>query len=165
MDSIELINTLTKEEAEKKYREFVDGVKKHNRSNLFFLLLTIVITMIVEMCVYTFLSNGLQVFMMMLIGCVACIVIKALFDDFNSTCRIFQPPIYSYHQILESYQILNTEVQSLGDECVLVFDVADSAGEVSQKHLYGFKKVKKIGIDRISADLVERKIYEPYYTV
>lgn len=159
---VELINTATKHEAERTYEEFIHDVRQHNTKNTFWLLITIMATMCCEFLAYRFLKTDIQFVAMLVTGIVGFVIIKVLLDEYHSTCRIFQPPIYLYHKILESHQFLKAKAQSLDDEYVLVLDVADSDGEVSHKHIYGFHKVEKIGINSVKADLTERKIYIPY---
>ena len=163
MNSIKLVNTLTKEEAEKKYQEFVNGVKKHNKKIVIAVITTIAVIMSLETLFWFVLSGGWQDIMMVVFGIIACLVLGGLIDNLRSDCKLFHPPVYLYHKILETHQVLNVKDEVLKDNSyALVLDIADNAGEVSQKYLYGFKKVEKIGIDQTTADLVERKIFVPY---
>jgi hypothetical protein len=161
-DSVDLINTSTKCEAESAYEEFVHNVRQHNKKNTFWLLTTLVATMFCEFLVYRFLKADVQAITMIVLGVIGGIVIKVLLDEYKSDCKIFQPPAYLYHKFLESSQFLNAKMKSLDDEYVLVLDMADQNGEVSHKFIYGFQKVEKLGINTATADLQTRKFYVPY---
>lgn len=161
-DSVELINISTKHEAESAYEEFVHDVRTHNKKNTFWLLVTITSIMICEFLAYRFLSADVQIAPMIILAAVGIIFIKVLLEEYKSDCKIFQPAVYLYHKFLESNEFLNAKMQPLGNEYVLVLDMANKNGEVSHKFIYGFQKSEKVGIKNITVDLLTRKFYVPY---
>ena len=163
MSQIEFTNTLTRSGAQKKYEEFLKNVKANNtRCWMWLLLIALSTVMLVPtICYYTagLLERGLCAFAIF----VAILFLVSVIESFESTCSVFWPHVYAYHQILAEYRILGSKIETANcGACNVVLTVANDKNEVSYKWLYGFERITKTDIDKITVDLVEGKIYEPY---
>lgn len=161
-NSVELINTLTKEEAEIKYQEFVNDVKKHNKNNRLAMLFTVLGAMAIATFMLFVLPNDSGVSVMVNCGVCACFIVSCLMHNFKSVCDACLPVTYSYHKILEKYNILNIKACLRDDRTYsLVLDVANKDGQVSCKYLTRFDKIEKADVLMPTADLLNKKLYVP----
>lgn len=163
MRQIELINVSTKSGAQKIYDEFLADVKANNTRCWIWILLVVLSTamLVPTICYYAdgLLERGLCAFAIF----VAILLLVSVIESFESKCSFFWPHVYAYHQILSEYRVINyaIETDNCGG-CNVVLTVANDKNEVSHKWLYGFERITKTDINKITVDLTEGKIYEPY---
>ena len=161
--SIRLTNVRTKSEADNAYKKFVSDVRKHNIKNTIAIVCVIAAYIGLIALFKAVLDEGACTGFCIGTSVIAFMIIGALIEDYDSACIMLAPPIYLYHQIVESNNILNVSSRMQEDGShVLRFDVSDADGEVHRKYLYNFKRVEKVGITEVEADLLNQRIYIPY---
>lgn len=163
MNEINIINTGTREEAQKELTQHLEDVESNNR------ICNIVLTADIILCLLAvalmehymapgILRNATQCIAFLIGGFIAYTI---LFEFYQSTCSMLHPAISQYHNIIEKYKILDIKVhqRSLWD---VEFVVENDKHEVEHEYIYNFNHITKTDVDTMTVDIKNHTIYVPY---
>lgn len=166
MSKVKIINMLTKEEAEKKYAEFISDVKANNRRAVLLIIAVILSAFLISWTMWGYLNGGLQTAVMIVICVFTAIIVHFCLESFEPQTKPFWPAVYQYHQLTENHQVIKAEAESdsvgIIELVKVVLTLENDKNEVSRGWIYGLKKVTKTNVDQITVDLAEEKVYYPY---
>lgn len=161
---VHIVNIPTAEQANKNYQEFANDVRKNNRQCTAILLITIIFGIFVTATINHYLSETLAVTFTIITMIICGIVCYAATEAYESDCFMLSPAEYQYYDIVNNHNILKTEIEkSDGIGYNLCFTLENNKCEVVHRWIYGFTKIIKTDVKELCVDLVEKKIYEPYY--
>ena len=167
MSKVKIINVPTKEEAQKRYDDFVAQTKSNNRRTALVLIATIILAVLMVWSVWCWLNGGIRAGVMLTVCVIAAIVVRCCVDAFEPTkIKYFWPAVYQYDQLVASHRVLKAEAKTeyvgLTKKTNVCLTLANEKNEVSKGWIYGLTSTTKTDVDCVMVDLKEEKVYFPY---
>ena len=166
MSKVKVINVSAKEEAQKKYDDFVSQTKLNNRKTVLIMIATIISAVLIEWSVWCYLNDRLRSIIVIAVGVIAVIVVRCCVDAFEPTTQHFWPAVCQYDKLTDGHRVLKAEAKTeyigLTKTADVCLTLADEKNEVSYGWIYGLTPTTKTDIHCVTVDLKEEKVYFPY---
>lgn len=166
MSKIKIINVPTKEEAQKKYDDFVAHTKLNNRRTALVMIATIISAILIAWSAWCYLNGVLRAVTELVVCVIAAIIVHCCVDSFEPTTQRFWPAVCQYDKLTAGHRVLKAEAKTeyvgltkMTDVCLTL---ADEKNEVSYGWICGLTPTTKTDVHCVTVDLKEEKVYFPY---